>query len=596
MDEQVILFVCSTTGQGDEPENMRRFWKFLLRRNLPEQLLSHIHYAVFGLGDSGYEKFNFAAKKLDRRLEQLSAQRVSERGEGDDQHELGFCAALEPWLEHVWKQLDVLFPRPAMKLPSNTLFPPKHAVKLLHTQLSNTLKIEPYETADGSGLLPNRAKPSLNGSSEYLDAVVKHNIRMTPQDHFQDIRHLDFHLPFQVESHYRPGDVLVVRPRNDPSRVRQLLQTLGWLEVADEVITIDPPHPSLPASTTLRQLFTEYLDAFSAPRSHSSLFHYISHFTLSQLKREKCIEYITPPRSTSATGANVSNGLSTSQAEILDEVNSYLYRPKRTLEEVLIDFEVMRMPIEYILDVFPLMREREFSICTALPLAQSQLLLDSTDHHHGIDSSTAASGVVEVGICMGVISYWTRMKTERRGVGTHFLRSLLPNDRVAIRLKRGTFRLPSSPSVPVIFIGPGLGIAPLRSMLLERVHNQGANENYVFFGCRFPDKDALYVPEFKVLSEQGRLKYWVAYSRQNPNNKYYVQDSLWDQRDLVFKLVHERAAYIYLSGNSKRMPEDVMAVLTKIIKTGLNTSIDAEANHYVQNLISRGRFQQETWS
>lgn len=38
--EQCAIFVCSTTGQGDEPDNMKSFWRFLLRRSLPGTLLS----------------------------------------------------------------------------------------------------------------------------------------------------------------------------------------------------------------------------------------------------------------------------------------------------------------------------------------------------------------------------------------------------------------------------------------------------------------------------------------------------------------------------------------------------------------------------
>lgn len=39
--EPLIVFVCSTTGQGDPPENMRNFWRFLLRKSLPKNSLSN---------------------------------------------------------------------------------------------------------------------------------------------------------------------------------------------------------------------------------------------------------------------------------------------------------------------------------------------------------------------------------------------------------------------------------------------------------------------------------------------------------------------------------------------------------------------------
>ena len=43
--ESIVVFVCSTTGQGEEPDNMKKFWKFLLRKCLPSNSLSNMKYA-----------------------------------------------------------------------------------------------------------------------------------------------------------------------------------------------------------------------------------------------------------------------------------------------------------------------------------------------------------------------------------------------------------------------------------------------------------------------------------------------------------------------------------------------------------------------
>lgn len=40
ISEKCVIVVCSTTGQGEEPDNMKQFWKFLLRKNLPTDSLS----------------------------------------------------------------------------------------------------------------------------------------------------------------------------------------------------------------------------------------------------------------------------------------------------------------------------------------------------------------------------------------------------------------------------------------------------------------------------------------------------------------------------------------------------------------------------
>jgi sulfite reductase alpha subunit-like flavoprotein len=95
LELDLVVFVVATAGQGDEPTNMRSLWKFLLRADLPPDLLEHALFTVFGLGDSSYAKFNWPAKKLHRRLEALGARSFYERGEADDQDEYGLVARLQ---------------------------------------------------------------------------------------------------------------------------------------------------------------------------------------------------------------------------------------------------------------------------------------------------------------------------------------------------------------------------------------------------------------------------------------------------------------------------------------------------------------------
>uniref|UniRef100_A0A2C9KVX5 Flavodoxin-like domain-containing protein n=1 Tax=Biomphalaria glabrata TaxID=6526 RepID=A0A2C9KVX5_BIOGL len=89
LNEELVVFVCSTTGQGDPPDNMKTFWKFLLRKDLPATSLTNMKFAVLGLGDSSYQKYNVVAKRLQKRLDQLGACSILKLGLADDQHDLG---------------------------------------------------------------------------------------------------------------------------------------------------------------------------------------------------------------------------------------------------------------------------------------------------------------------------------------------------------------------------------------------------------------------------------------------------------------------------------------------------------------------------
>lgn len=103
-----MIIVVSTTGQGDLPINARSFWKNLLRRKLPPTHLEDVDFTIFGLGDTSYPRFghiwivlsmrvtkvlfrfNWAARKLYKRLIQLGANETYPRGEADEQHEGGY--------------------------------------------------------------------------------------------------------------------------------------------------------------------------------------------------------------------------------------------------------------------------------------------------------------------------------------------------------------------------------------------------------------------------------------------------------------------------------------------------------------------------
>ncbi len=71
-----VIFICSTTGNGDFPENASKFWRKIKNRKLDKEIFSAVKYSVCALGDTNYSMFCFAGKNLNKRISQLSGQEI----------------------------------------------------------------------------------------------------------------------------------------------------------------------------------------------------------------------------------------------------------------------------------------------------------------------------------------------------------------------------------------------------------------------------------------------------------------------------------------------------------------------------------------
>ncbi|XP_078382662.1 NADPH-dependent diflavin oxidoreductase 1-like isoform X2 [Oculina patagonica] len=432
IEEEIVIFVCATTGQGDEPDNMKNFWRFILRRNLPVNSLSGLSFAVLGLGDSSYPKFNFIAKKMNKRLIQLGGTELQSLGLADDQHELGPDAVVDPWLKQLWERVLRLHPLPPGKeiISASVRPPPRFKVKFVNSDTkgtvntSNMLQSSSIENQVTSHSTPCRRHP--------FHARLISNNRVTAADHWQDVRLVQFDIKGSGMSH-SPGDVLMVQPSNLADVVQEFIAHLALepekkftLEQNDPDIPI--PH-QLPQPCSIQHLVQHYLDIQGVPRRY--FFELLSHFTTSDLEKEKLQEFCS--------------------AEGQEELYSYCYRPKRTTLEVLQDFPSAsaNIPFEYLLDLIPPIQPRAFSIASSL-MAHPD----------------------EVQLLVAVVNYKTKLFKPRRGLCSTWLASLdFTNKdlRVPVWVKKGTISFPKALDSPIIMIGPGTGCAPFRSFIEERV-------------------------------------------------------------------------------------------------------------------------------
>lgn len=263
---------------------------------------------------------------------------------------------------------------------------------------------------------------------------------------------------------------------------------------------------------------------------------------------------------------------------------NYAHRVRRTAFEVFTDFHSAKdFPLEYLIDVLPEIKPRSYSIA----------------------SSRDVCGSHTIQLLVAIVKYKNSLSVPRTGVCTSWIASLNAGDTLEYSIGSGTFRLPSDPTTPVIMIGPGTGIAPMRSFLSSRMSEPkfvGSEKNILFFGCRNRQADFFYEQEFSRYHDEGKCTLITAFSRDGPG-KVYVQHKIKERADLVWRIVGKEKGFVLLSGyicainlrrSSKSMPEDVADALVAVFcRHGAMSEDDSRA--YLKSMTKSGRFQTETW-
>ncbi len=172
-----VLFVTSTTGDGDPPTEAAAFWRLLA--DAPR--LAGLRYSVLAFGDSAYADFCGFGRRLDERLADLGAERLAARVDCEP----AFDAPASDWLDSVGRALGAV----------------------------DTITVaEPDTPAYG------RNRP--------LATRLTRNELLTTPDSSKEVRRFGFHLP-EGTLEYEPGDALAVAPRVDPAYVDAWLTLTG---------------------------------------------------------------------------------------------------------------------------------------------------------------------------------------------------------------------------------------------------------------------------------------------------------------------------------------------------------------------------------
>lgn len=669
---RIIIMFVSTTGDAEHCDNIKDTWGKLLQKSVPRDQFQNVQFAMFCLGDRAYGPTAFCAagRKLAARMVQLGAKPFCDLGYGDDgTPNGGVFNDLDVWLENIF--LDRMFgKRDAAEggggslgfgqLPQTPYY--VNIADINHVNdtdkewqrkqyevhygkfFASSCPATSYHYSDddgrrirGSEDLPLSEDPLFGRP---LKASVVSNDRITSKDWVQDTRHIRLHVATSITSNsdpqndarmlpYKAGDIATVVPSNPKATVVRFLSCLP----ATLQVLADKP---LEISTHITSS-TQYSTSFTPWPKHATLRGILTYCadigSLPEREDLRALSYYCNPNH--PVGLDQRKKLiSLSETSDAALYGDYILREKRNWADILFDFDSIKfesdnrderkdkyshfvpLTIEHLLMILSPIMPRHFSIASA-PSQVTCTDIESAKNERGYTLRNGKVGF-QLDLCVAVVKGQTRYGRQYQGLCSVYLSCLKPTSRQDVRIwiRPGSFgKLPLQVDgdgvfeAPVMCVGAGTGVAPLRSLLQERENarilartsveqvplNALEAQNILVFGCRKSSMDFYYEKEWEEMKGKGGLLLLSAFS-QDQNHKLYVQKVLReaDEGTLIARHILENNGCIYIAGGAKMAraaKDEIVECLGKILPTG-----EKGAKVLLQKLQRAGRFSVEAWS
>lgn len=587
---RALLFVASSTGAGEPPENSVKFMTLLrrARRKLKAPSPSGPSLAppaaLLGLGDSNYTDYQANPRTLATLLADVGAVFFYARGEADEA--TGLEDDVEQWIEGLWEPLKAALEKSvteeshtsplgerhgegegrgrkeeAVKRERSKKKPSKFAGRIRKRKTVATELLWSLYTV----VTPEDDTPSLSSHTELPSYSVREGLTpitvvgarwLTAPDAVKQALEVRLDLSRMVDSNRLPGDAVGIYCPNALAEVDSVLEYLGL--DGEQRIGVDipsggeqpPSHVAALQDTTVREFLSWGVDLRGIVKKAS--LKALSECAADPDEKAKLL-FLSSPEGK---------------------------QPYRN------EFEVGRPGLVEVLQRFPSCAVDLGTIARLWPRAQPRYYSyasdPSSDSHVRVVFSLVtysdSNGALKKGLC----THWLAERCvehgfieAREGLGESTAINECPLVISGFHKASTAFRMATDEETlarPFVMVGPGTGVAPFLSFLEKRQQLSRSSPTtamgvtWLFFGCRSPDKDELYKDELDAFLEFGVLaRRTVAYSRKDPDHVVYVQHKLEEHGSELVDLLLKQKARLFVCGDAKGMAVAVHTSLVTIL-------------------------------